>query len=139
MDKFELVFFQVHKKLDQYAALKHIPKCWAVIQPYLCATFVPKCEVIKDREMVYLPSLEMCRNVMEPCKLVYNTTFFPEFLKCNESFLPAKCDNDVREMKFNMSGSCMPPLVHTDTSFHFYDGNFDYFLLLQHNREYFCI
>lgn len=120
----------MYERLERYSVLKHVPKCWAVIQPYLCAMFVPKCEEIRNKEMVYLPSLEMCRIVMEPCKLVYNTSFFPEFLKCNSSSLPTKCDNDVREMKFNTSGQCFPPLVHTDVSFHFYDGNFIFNYLL---------
>lgn len=112
------------EKLQQYAALKHIPKCWAVIQPFLCATFLPRCEEIQGKGMVHLPSIEMCRMVVEPCKIVYNTSIFPEFLKCNISLFPSKCDNSVREMKFNTSGQCLPPLVRTDIANHFYEGKF---------------
>lgn len=114
---------EVHERLAQYVALQHIPSCWAVIQPFLCAIFMPKCEVIKGQDMVYLPSLEMCHKIMEPCKLVYNTTIFPDFLKCNSSlFPPIACVNDVREMKFNTTGLCLSPLVHTDMPLHFYEG-----------------
>lgn len=72
--------------------------------------------------MVYLPSLEMCRITLEPCRILYNTTFFPEFLKCNETLFPSKCNNDVREMKFNATGNCLLPLVSTDSSTSYYKG-----------------
>lgn len=70
--------------------------------------------------MVYLPSLEMCRITLEPCRILYNTSFFPKFLKCNETFFPSKCNNDVREMKFNGVGQCMPPLVQAESSANYY-------------------
>lgn len=72
--------------------------------------------------MVYLPSLEMCRITLDPCRVLYNTTFFPEFLKCNETLFPSKCNNDVREMKFNATGNCLLPLVPTDSSTSYYKG-----------------
>lgn len=96
-----------------------------ILQPFLCAVFAPKCERIKNRDMVYLPSLEMCRITMEPCRILYNTSFFPEFLKCSESIFPSKCNNDVREMKFNAMGQCLPPLLPSDSSNNYYKGNFD--------------
>lgn len=112
------------EKLFNYEAMRNIPKCWAVIQPFLCAVFAPKCERIKKRDMVYLPSLEMCRITSEPCRILYNTSFFPEFLKCTESIFPSKCNNDVREMKFNAMGQCQPPLVQADSSHNYYKGSF---------------
>jgi smoothened len=112
---------QTLEKLYSYQALRHIPKCWAVIQPFLCAVFIPKCESINGRgDMVYLPSLEMCKITQEPCKILYNTSYFPEFLKCNESMFPSKCNNDVREMKFNATGQCLKPLVPTDSVSSYY-------------------
>lgn len=101
--------------LYSYQALRHVPKCWAVIQPFLCAVFLPKCELINGTSYVYLPSLEMCKITMEPCRIMYNTSYFPDFLKCNENRFPSKCNNDVREMKFNLTGQCLKPLVHTDS------------------------
>jgi smoothened len=103
------------EKLISYQALRHIPKCWAVIQPFLCAVFFPKCEKINNIDMVYLPSLEMCKITMEPCRMLYNTSYFPDFLKCNETVFPSKCNNDVREMKFNLTGQCLHPLVPTSS------------------------
>lgn len=104
------------EKLISYQALKHVPKCWSVIQPFLCAVFFPKCETINGMDMVYLPSLEMCKITMEPCRILYNSSFFPDFLKCNESSFPSKCNNDVREMKFNLTGQCLKPLVPAEDS-----------------------
>ncbi|GAB0090742.1 Protein smoothened [Sergentomyia squamirostris] len=108
-------------RLETYQALKYVPKCWAVIQPFLCAVFMPKCEKIHGQEYVYLPSMEMCRITMEPCRILYNTTYFPDFLKCNETVFPSKCNNDVREIKFNVTGQCMKPLIPADAPANFYE------------------
>uniref|UniRef100_A0A182YN57 Protein smoothened n=1 Tax=Anopheles stephensi TaxID=30069 RepID=A0A182YN57_ANOST len=112
---------ETQTKLFQYKALINVPKCWAVIQPFLCAVFTPKCEKINGQEMVYLPSLEMCKITLEPCRILYNTSFFPEFLKCNQTLYPSKCNNDVREeMKFNATGQCQKPLVAADLPANYY-------------------
>lgn len=111
---------ETRERLRQLEALRHVPRCWAVVQPFLCAVLVPKCEPIAGREMVYLPSLEMCRITMEPCRLLYNSTFFPEFLRCNETLFPSRCNNDVREVKFNTTGECAAPLVATDAAGSYY-------------------
>lgn len=113
---------QMLKHLSSYRALRHVPKCWAVIQPFLCSVFMPKCEQINGKDMVYLPSVEMCRKTWEPCRILYNTSYFPEFLRCNETLFPPKCTNDVQEMKFNATGSCLPPLVPADSSSSYYPG-----------------
>uniref|UniRef100_A0A1A9WK74 Protein smoothened n=1 Tax=Glossina brevipalpis TaxID=37001 RepID=A0A1A9WK74_9MUSC len=110
----------IEEHLKKFQALRHVPKCWAVIQPFLCAVFVPKCEQINGEDMVYLPSLEMCRITSEPCRILYNTSYFPEFLRCNERNFPSKCNNDVREMKFNLSGECFDPLVAAESSASYY-------------------
>uniref|UniRef100_A0A1B0AUL6 Protein smoothened n=1 Tax=Glossina palpalis gambiensis TaxID=67801 RepID=A0A1B0AUL6_9MUSC len=110
----------VEEHLRKFEALKHVPKCWAVIQPFLCAVFVPKCEQINGEDMVYLPSLEMCRITLEPCRILYNTPYFPEFLRCNETHFPSKCINDVREIKFNLTGECLDPLVTAESSASYY-------------------
>lgn len=109
---------ETRERLHQFEALRNLPKCWAVVQPFLCAVFVPKCERLGGRDMVYLPSLEMCRIVLEPCRLLmldatWTATFLPEFLRCNETLFPSRCNNDVREVKFNTTGECRRPLVAT--------------------------
>lgn len=109
----------VQEKLYLYQILRYIPKCWAVIQPFLCSLYMPKCENGK----VDLPSKEMCRIILNPCKILYNTTFFPKFMKCEDQRLfPPTCKNDVHDIKFNISGQCLEPLVPTDSSTWFYDG-----------------
>ncbi|EDW03985.1 protein smoothened [Drosophila grimshawi] len=113
---------ELDEVLSSYYALRHVPKCWAVIQPFLCAVFKPKCEEIDGQDMVYLPSYEMCKITLEPCRVLYNTTFFPKFLRCNETLFPMKCSNDAREMKFNVTGRCMPPLVPADNAASYYPG-----------------
>ncbi|XP_017856969.1 PREDICTED: protein smoothened isoform X1 [Drosophila arizonae] len=113
---------ELNEALGSYYALRHVPKCWAVIQPFLCAVFKPKCEEINGQDMVYLPSYEMCRITLEPCRVLYNTTFFPKFMRCNETLFPMKCSNDAREMKFNVTGKCLTPLVPADNSASYYPG-----------------
>lgn len=116
--------YKIQAELETYRLLINVPKCWAVIQPLLCATFMPKCEKVLGHDMVYLPSYEMCKITMEPCSILYNTSYFPPFLRCNETRFPPKCENDAREMKFNTTGQCMSPLIRTNKAAHFYEGIF---------------
>ncbi|CAD7078690.1 unnamed protein product [Hermetia illucens] len=113
---------EIKNDLIRFEALKYVPRCWAVVQPFICAVYVPKCEKIKNKDMVYLPSLEMCKITLEPCRLLYNESFFPDFLRCNETQFPPKCNNDVREMKFNGTGECIRPLVSAESSSSYYPG-----------------
>ncbi|CAH1377107.1 protein smoothened isoform X2 [Tenebrio molitor] len=108
---------KVQEKLHHFQYLRYIPKCWAVIQPFLCALYMPKCE----NGMVDLPSREMCRITLGPCKIFYNSSIFPKFLNCDDDrIFPSMCKNDVRELKFNTTGFCMEPLVKTDNPHWFY-------------------
>lgn len=110
---------QVQEMLQLYHYLRYIPKCWAVIQPFLCALYMPKCE----NNEVDLPSKEMCKITMGPCKILYKNGIFPEFMKCNDQQLfPSHCKNDIHELKFNTTGYCMEPLVKTDQPYWFYPG-----------------
>lgn len=112
---------KVQEKLQLYEQyLRYIPKCWAVIQPFLCALYMPKCV----DGSVDLPSREMCRITLEPCKIIYNSTVFPEFFNCeDERLFPSKCRNDIHEMKFNTTGYCMEPLIKTDKAEWYFKGN----------------
>lgn len=121
---------EIAERLHQLRALRHVPKCWAVVQPFLCAVFMPKCERLRtpassssgggeqhQLDVVHLPSLEMCRLVQEPCALLlrentaWTATFFPEFLRCAEAVFPSRCNNALRDVKFNTTGECLRPLV----------------------------
>lgn len=110
---------QMQEVLHLYQYLRYVPKCWAVIQPFLCALYMPRCEDDK----VYLPSKEMCRITMGPCKIFHETGIFPEFMKCeDEELFPSHCKNDIHELKFNTTGYCMEPLVKTEQDYWFYPG-----------------
>ena len=105
--------------LYQLQSLKHIPKCWAVVQPFLCSLFMPKCT---DDE-VDLPSQEMCKVIMGPCRLALNHTIWPKFIKCeNRELFSQRCINDIREVKFNTTGKCLHPLIPTDNTLAVIDG-----------------
>ncbi|XP_043578808.1 protein smoothened isoform X2 [Bombus pyrosoma] len=109
----------VEEKLHVLQALRHMPKCWAVVQPLLCSIFMPKC--INDT--VDLPSQEMCKMVSGPCRIVFNHTIWPSFVKCeNTDLFPRLCKNDIRELKFNISGKCLKPLVPTDNALAIFEG-----------------
>ncbi|KAL0106682.1 hypothetical protein PUN28_015319 [Cardiocondyla obscurior] len=109
----------VEERLYLLQALKHVPKCWAVVQPFLCSIFMPKC--INDT--VELPSQEMCKMVSGPCRMLMNHTMWPNFAKCdNTKLFPRLCQNDIRELKFNISGKCLKPLVPTDNALSIFDG-----------------
>ncbi|KYM89276.1 Protein smoothened [Atta colombica] len=109
----------VEERLYLLQALKHVPKCWAVVQPFLCSIFMPKC--INDT--VELPSQEMCKMVSGPCRMLMNHTIWPSFAKCdNKELFPRLCQNDIRELKFNISGKCLKPLVPTDNALSIFDG-----------------
>lgn len=109
--------------LYQLEASRFVPGCWAVVQPFLCAVYMPKCIRSTDRDYVYLPSLEMCRVTYEPCRILYENDFFPRHLQCNRHVFPCEnCTNAVRELKFNATGQCMLPLVPTESSINHYPG-----------------
>ncbi|XP_006616295.1 protein smoothened [Apis dorsata] len=109
----------IEEKLHVLQTLRHVPKCWAVVQPLLCSIFMPKC--INDT--VDLPSQEMCKMVSGPCRIVFNHTIWPSFVKCeNTDLFPRLCKNDIRELKFNISSKCLKPLVPTDNTLAIFEG-----------------
>lgn len=102
-----------HDRLVVYQEIfKYVPKCWPVIQPFLCAVFLPQCE----RGYVYLPSFEMCKLAMDHCSTMYDKNFLPNYLKCDEKLFPKECKNELRKVKFNGTGQCMAPLVASESS-----------------------
>ncbi|XP_012278979.1 protein smoothened [Orussus abietinus] len=110
---------QVKEKLHLLQGLRHIPKCWAVVQPLLCSLFMPKCM----NDTVELPSQEMCKLVLGPCRILFNHTLWPNFIKCeNSKLFPRLCKNDIREIKFNTTGKCLKPLVPTDNALSIFEG-----------------
>lgn len=113
----QVTYFQ--ERLHLLQTLRHVPKCWAVVQPFLCSIFMPKCV----NNSVELPSQEMCKMVSGPCRLLLNHTIWPSFAKCdNATLFSRQCKNALRELKFNTTGKCLKPLVPTDNVLSIFDG-----------------
>ncbi|KAL7979837.1 hypothetical protein Chor_008175 [Crotalus horridus] len=85
---------EAHDKLLLWSGLRNAPRCWDVIQPLLCAVYMPKCEDGK----VELPSQTLCQATRRPCTI-----------------------NEVQNIKFNSSGRCEAPLVQTDNPKSWYE------------------
>lgn len=100
-------------------ALRNVPKCWAVMQILLCAIYMPRC----NDSVVDLPSHEICRVTRGPCRIVESTLGWPDFLRCDaEENFPIQCKTEARDLRFNTSGWCQPPLVVTDMVDSWYEG-----------------
>ncbi|XP_034434065.1 smoothened homolog [Hippoglossus hippoglossus] len=99
---------EAFEKLTMWSGLRNAPRCWSVIQPLLCAVYMPKCE----NGRVELPSQTLCQATRRPCSIVDQERGWPSFLKCDH--FPVGCSNEVQKLKFNTSGQCEAPLVKTD-------------------------
>ncbi|KAG7497666.1 smoothened-like [Solea senegalensis] len=99
---------EAFEKLTMWSGLRNAPRCWSVIQPLLCAVYMPKCE----NGHVELPSQSLCLATRRPCSIVDQERGWPNFLKCDH--FPVGCSNEVQKLKFNTSGQCEAPLVKTD-------------------------
>ncbi|XP_068128728.1 protein smoothened [Hyperolius riggenbachi] len=108
---------EIHDKLSLWSGLRNAPRCWEVIQPLLCAVYMPKCEGGK----VELPSQGLCQVTRGPCAIVQRERGWPDFLKCTTDRFPEGCPNEVQNLKFNSSGTCETPLVRTDNSKSWYE------------------
>ncbi|EDO45534.1 predicted protein, partial [Nematostella vectensis] len=60
--------------------LKFLPKCWEVLQPFLCQIYKPKCK----NGSVELPCREQCFATRKPCSVVESYRRWPEFLRCDK-------------------------------------------------------
>ncbi|KAM4614799.1 protein smoothened [Polymixia lowei] len=102
---------EAFEKLTMWSGLRNAPRCWSVIQPLLCAVYMPKCE----NGRVELPSQSLCLATRRPCSIVDQERGWPNFLKCEDkNKFPMGCSNEVQKLKFNTSGQCEAPLVKTD-------------------------
>ncbi|XP_034019485.1 smoothened homolog isoform X2 [Thalassophryne amazonica] len=99
---------EAFEKLTMWSGLRNAPRCWSVIQPLLCAVYMPKCE----NGRVELPGQSLCLATRRPCSIVDQERGWPNFLKCDQ--FPIGCSNEVQKLKFNTSGQCEAPLVKTD-------------------------
>ncbi|XP_077516954.1 smoothened, frizzled class receptor isoform X2 [Amblyomma americanum] len=104
--------FEIQERLELWQGLRQIPRCWAVVQPLLCAVYRPRCA----DGLVTLPSHETCRLVRGFCRITTRGVpdQWPFFLRCQqEGTFSSGCKDSMREIKFNTSGRCAAPLVGT--------------------------
>uniref|UniRef100_A0A8C6WWD3 Smoothened, frizzled class receptor n=1 Tax=Neogobius melanostomus TaxID=47308 RepID=A0A8C6WWD3_9GOBI len=92
------------EKLTMWSGLRNAPWCWSVIQPLLCAVYMPKCE----NGRVELPGQSLCAATRGPCSLVDREIGWPNFLTCDK--FPVGCSNEVQKLKFDTSGQSEAPL-----------------------------
>lgn len=81
---------ETENNLAKWSLLQRVPECWAVIQPFLCSIYLPKCDATEQK--VELPNRELCERTREPCRAVrqFNGDW-PEFLKCDAWFFSSGC------------------------------------------------
>ncbi len=106
-------------RLNDWSVLKSVPKCWAVIQPLLCAVYLPKCE---DGRVNKVPR-QLCSVVQNPCRIVTAEKEWPSFLDCNNASIfttivdQCEADDGPRKIfnKFNTTGLCSAPFLKKTT------------------------
>ncbi|EDO40119.1 predicted protein [Nematostella vectensis] len=107
---------QVKKNLEKWEGLKFLPKCWEVLQPFLCQIYKPKCK----NGSVELPCREQCFATRKPCSVVESYRRWPEFLRCDK--LPeGNCNGTLKKLHLNES-ACKAPLVETAYKPSWYEG-----------------
>lgn len=77
-----LTLDEVTEKLKLWSGLKAAPKCWEVIQPFLCSVYMPRCN--STDLTVERPSRELCLKTRTPCDIVRKISGWPFFLDCNQ-------------------------------------------------------
>jgi smoothened protein len=111
-------YWSVQDRLSAWSGLMNVPKCWAAIQPLLCAVYLPKCE----GGLISKVPHHLCKGVRNPCRIVDTVHEWPDFLKChNETVFTSiasksDCrDDDVNEarriLKFNSTATCLQPYL----------------------------
>ena len=80
---------EVDEKLRLWSGLKAAPKCWEVIQPFLCSVYMPKCDTAEGK--VEHPSKDLCEKTRDPCSIVAQIHGWPWFLQCDQSFYLDNC------------------------------------------------
>nr|ALS19764.1 smoothened [Terebratalia transversa] len=109
---------QANENLKLWSGLKAVPACWSVIQPLLCAIYMPRC----NDSYVDVPSKELCSLTRGPCRIVDKTQGWPPFLQCDHDHYVEKCKNVFDQAKFNVSSSvCESPLVSTTNEASWYE------------------
>ncbi|XP_013397991.1 smoothened homolog [Lingula anatina] len=110
---------EAQMRLKLWSGLQSVPQCWAVVQPLLCAVYMPPC----NGSVIELPSKDMCEKTRGPCRIVETVQGWPEFLKCEGAHFQSQCNsNPVSNLNFNTSSTCQAPLVATSNKDSWYEG-----------------
>ncbi|XP_064597312.1 protein smoothened-like [Liolophura sinensis] len=114
-------FAEVKEKLRLWSGLRNVPRCWDVVQSFLCSVYVPHCYA--DTNQVELPSKETCERAREPCKIVESYHGgWPDFLSCDQNYFKEACKNeDYDQSSFNKTSSCQWPLIVTENKASWYE------------------
>ena len=93
----------VFNKLQKWSNLRNVPKCWEVVQPFLCAVYLPMCmrDSSTNLSMIQMPSKEMCDITREPCKIVDLHKIWPEFLQCDQFIYSKGCSVSIVQSYVN--------------------------------------
>ncbi|KAL8590973.1 hypothetical protein ACOMHN_019520 [Nucella lapillus] len=112
----------VTARLRLWEGLSSVPECWAVVQPFLCSVYLPKCD--NDNGRVDYPSLELCEKTREPCKAVRQFAHdWPEFLRCSQPYFKQNCGTGAYDqLSYNSRGRCQAPLVRTEKGKSWWSG-----------------
>jgi len=100
-------------QVEEWAGLRHVPKCWEVVQPLLCRVYMPSCH---DQKVTLAP-YQLCKIARQPCRVILELHGdWPDFLQCdNEKTFSKDCTNieNGKRLRFNTSSTCSSPLVAT--------------------------
>lgn len=86
---------EAQHRLDLWSRLASVPRCWEVVQPLLCSIYLPFCNASK----ITRPSFEQCEKTREPCKIVYRSYGWPDFLKCEASHFVTGCKVSTKSFR----------------------------------------
>jgi Fz domain len=92
----------VSEHLKLWSALRSVPQCWEVIQPLLCAVYIPRCQIMTvstsghnvstgGMTMVQMPSRELCEVVQTPCRVIELYGGWPSYLRCDRPHFNKGC------------------------------------------------
>ena len=96
-------FILFQNNLRKWEGLRHIPKCWEVVQAYLCSVYKPRCVPVNNRttmssnvrSQVDQPRRDLCLLTRTPCRLVAESIGWPEFLKCDHEHYVSHCSVSI--------------------------------------------
>ena len=89
-------YWEIQSELRKLSLLRYVPRCWQLIQPLLCAYYLPKCSVQKKEKITYstidmIPK-NICYKAREKCKAIINSDIIDSELQQDENKWPKFLD-----------------------------------------------